>query len=231
MLYYSQLLKVNKATMKNNLKDFYFKAREAMVVSQLQDRGITDPQVLEAFLKVPRECFFPKNLKEFAYDDGPFPIGEGQTISQPYIVALMTEYLELRGPQKVLEIGTGSGYQTAILAELAREVYTIERISRLTQKAEKILKALGYQNIKFFTADGTLGLPQHRPFERILVTAGATSIPPELTDQLTEGGILVIPIGQRGYQTLKIAKKIKGKIKIDQKDGCVFVPLVGEYGY
>lgn len=212
-------------------KNDFAKLRELMVKHQLSARGISDLRVLEAMNRVPREHFFPEDLREFAYDDGPFPIGEGQTISQPYMVAIMTEYLELSSEEKVLEVGTGSGYQTAVLAELAREVVTIERIENLAKKAEKNLKALGYQNIKFFVGDGSLGVPELGPFDRILVTAGATQIPPALTEQLAEAGILAIPIGERGWQVLNIVKKEKCKIKIEEKDSCVFVPLVGEYGY
>lgn len=159
------------------------------------------------------------------------PIGDDQTISQPYMVAIMTELLELTGDEKVLEIGTGSGYQAAVLAELSREVYTVERIPALAQKAQELFKRLNYKNINVKTADGSLGWPEHAPFDRILITAGAPSIPEPITDQLSEGGILTAPIGDRFYQKLVIIKKSKGILSETFHIPCVFVPLIGEYGW
>jgi protein-L-isoaspartate(D-aspartate) O-methyltransferase len=203
--------------------------RQSMVENQLASRGLTNSRLLAAFLKVPREKFFLRELLEFAYADGPFPIGEEQTISQPYIVALMTEYLELKGSEKVLEIGTGSGYQTAILAELAAEIYTVERIRSLSERAQKTLGELGYKNIRFLVGDGTAGWAEAAPFDRIIVTAAARAVPSPLTTQLAEDGIMEIPIGERGFQVLNIIRKKNSRLVVESRDGCVFVPLVGEY--
>ena len=209
----------------------YQKERLAMVEEQLRRRGISDPRVLEAMAKVPRHLFVPEDYQNSAYEDRPLPIGEGQTISQPYMVAIMTQSLELKGREKVLEIGTGSGYQAAILAELARAVYTVERISSLTQSAQKVLRNLGYQNIFFRTGDGSKGWPEEALFDGIMVTAGAPDIPQTFKAQLTEGGILVIPTGPRYTQTLfKLTREGEQFIEEDVT-GCVFVPLVGDHGW
>jgi protein-L-isoaspartate(D-aspartate) O-methyltransferase len=207
------------------------KLRREMVDAQLIPRGIIDDKVLSAFRKVPRHEFVPENIRYSAYDDCALPIGEGQTISQPYMVAIMTELLKLKGDEKVLEIGTGSGYQAAILAELCKQVYTIERMEDLSRRAEKIIKELGYTNIEFFTGDGTEGHEKASPYDGILVTAGCPEIPSPLVDQLAEGGRLVLPLGNRYLQTLTLVTKEKGKIKVEGSIGCVFVPLVGKYGW
>ncbi len=202
-----------------------------MVKDQLISRGISDRLVLDAMRKVPRHKFLPKSMETSAYDDCALPIGDGQTISQPYMVAIMTEKLGLSGGEKVLEIGTGSGYQTAILAEIAKEVYSIEVVPSLAERSKKILEELGYKNITVTSGDGTLGSPEKAPFDGILVTAGAPSIPKPLTDQLSEGGRLVIPVGDAFSQTLTIVTKRGGKLEVEGSIGCVFVPLVGKYGW
>ena len=193
--------------------------------------GIHDPLVLKAMEKVPRETFVPADLRESAYGDNPLPIGENQTISQPYIVALMTEALELKGPEKVLEIGTGSGYQATVLAEIAREVYTVERVASLSEKAEQILGSLGYANIHFKILNGTLGWPEHSPYDAIMVTAGAPEIPESLIEQLGEGGRLVIPVGDRLGQDLLKIRKTKSKTVREDLGAVRFVNLIGEYGW
>lgn len=201
-----------------------------MVRNQLIPRGIKDKRVLAAMEKVRREMFVPENVRVYSYEDGPLPIGEGQTISQPFMVAWMSELLRLEGSEKVLEIGTGCGYQTAVLSELAGEVYTIETIPALSDKAKKLLNELGYKNISFKTGDGTLGWPEKAPFERIIITAAADQVPPTLFDQLAEKGKMIIPLGERFFQVCSIVEKIRGKMKITQLGGCTFVPLVGKYG-
>jgi protein-L-isoaspartate(D-aspartate) O-methyltransferase len=209
----------------------YQKERLAMVEEQLRRRGISDLRVLEAMAKVPRHLFVPEDYQNSAYEDRPLPIGEGQTISQPYMVAIMTQSLELKGREKVLEIGTGSGYQAAILAELARAVYTVERISSLTQRARKVLRDLGYENIFFRTGDGSKGWPEEALFDGIMVTAGAPDIPQTFKAQLTEGGRLVIPTGPRFTQTLFKLTREGDQFVEEDVTGCVFVPLVGDYGW
>lgn len=205
--------------------------RLQMVNNQLVKREIKDERVLEAMGKVPRHLFIPGELRASAYRDGPLSIGEGQTISQPYMVALMTEGLGLNGVETVLEIGTGSGYQTAILAELADTIYTIERIAILSEKAQQVLREMGYNNIQFKVSDGTYGWPERGPFDGIIVTAGAPEISQILVDQLKEGGILVIPVGSRSSQTLYRVTKKKGNIEKENLTLCIFVPLVGDYGW
>lgn len=202
-----------------------------MVERQLVDRGITDPQVLETMRKVPRHVFVSESYREAAYEDRPLPIGEGQTISQPYMVGIMTQSLQLRGGGKVLEIGTGSGYQTAILAELAAEVYTIERFPALIQNARRILRSLGYENIFFLTGDGSRGWPEQAPFDGIIVTAGAPEVPQPLKEQLAEGGRLLIPVGPRYSQSLYRVMRKGNRYNEEDVTGCVFVPLVGDFGW
>ena len=209
----------------------YKKLREEMVKRQLIPRGINDRRVLDAFLRVEREKFVPSSLREDAYKDFPLSIGEGQTISQPYMAALMTQCLNLRGQEKILEIGTGSGYQTAILALLGWQVYSVERIPSLAEKAKKLLKKMGYDNVKIFVGNGTVGLEQYAPYDRILVTAGAKDIPPPLIQQLAEEGIMVIPVGNVYSQELMVVKKKDGKISSKGVERCVFVPLIGQYGW
>lgn len=205
--------------------------RELMVETQLISRGIKDKNLLNVMKKVPRHLFVDDSLQHKAYDDMALPIGEGQTISQPYMVAIMTELLELKGDEKVLEIGTGSGYQAAILAELSREVYTVERIASLAIKAEERLRSLGYSNIRIKVGDGTLGWPEEAPFDRIMTTAGAPKVPEPLIEQLSEGGLIVIPVGNRFSQQLLKVKKYKGRLSEEYHTHCVFVPLIGEYGW
>ncbi len=207
------------------------KARAKMVEEQILDRGIKDPRVLAAMKKVPRHLFVEEALQNQAYNDRPLPIGEKQTISQPYMVALMTEALELKGNERVLEIGTGSGYQTAILAELAQEVYSIERIRSLAIRARKLLYDLGYFNVEIKIFDGTLGWPEKSPFDAILVTAGSPDIPRPLYDQLSLGGKLVIPVGNTEIQDLIRVRKAAEGMKKESLGGCRFVKLIGRYGW
>lgn len=210
-----------------SLEKWFAKARAVMVESQIKARGIKDKGVLDAMLKVPRHKFIPVHLRLSAYADSPLPIGEGQTISQPYIVALMTELLELDETEKVLEIGTGSGYQAAILAELAKEVYTIEILEPLTKTAEKRLKNLGYKNIKVKCGDGFFGWEEHAPFDAIIVTCAPGKVPQPLVEQLAEGGRMVIPVGEH-YQELELITKEKGRIKTANVIPVRFVPMLGE---
>lgn len=209
----------------------YDELRELMVSQQLVARGIADRRVLEAMRKTPRHLFVGVELSGMAYEDMALVIGSGQTISQPYMVAIMTQLLELRGDEKVLEIGTGSGYQTAILAELSREVFTIERFEGLVSEAERRLASLGYRNIRFKDGDGTLGWPGEAPFDRVLVTAGAPRVPEPLAEQLAEGGVMVVPVGSRTSQQLVKSTKHKGKFQEEYHTPCVFVPLVGKHGW
>jgi protein-L-isoaspartate(D-aspartate) O-methyltransferase len=202
-----------------------------MVEEQLIPRGIKNRKVLDVFAKVERHKFVPEDLRSSAYADFPVPIGENQTISQPYIVALMTECLDLQGDERVLEIGTGSGYQTAILAELAKEIYSIERFAGLSQKAGKLLQELGYANVKLKTDDGSLGWPEFAPFERIIITAASPRIPLPLEEQLKNNGKLVLPLGDSFSQVLTTVHKNAGGLKSEQLCACVFVPLVGKHGW
>ncbi len=207
-------------------------ARERMLEKDIIPRGVKDERVLEALRTVPRHLFVDDNQRMNAYEDHPLPIGEGQTISQPYIVASMTEALKLDGSETVLEIGTGSGYQTAILAELAGRVYSVERVPSLTGKSRKVLDSLGYNNVLIKLSDGTLGWEEYAPYDRILVTAGAPSIPEPLTDQLRPGGILVIPVGSNTLQELtRVTKGEDGTLTEERLGSCVFVRLVGKHGW
>jgi protein-L-isoaspartate(D-aspartate) O-methyltransferase len=217
--------------MRNDTEDLFLADRRLMVETQIQARGVADPRVLAAMVKVPRHRFVPRHLWEQAYNDYPLPIGEDQTISQPYIVALMTEALELKGPEKVLELGTGSGYQTAILAELAAQVFTIDRLPSLVHTAEKVLQELGYTNITAQAGDGTLGWAGKAPFDAILVTAGSPQVPPPLVDQLAMGGRLVIPVGDRYSQTLTRMRRLPSGIRHEYLGGCRFVKLIGRHGW
>lgn len=203
----------------------------AMVETQIRRRGVRDERLLEAMARIPRHLFVPDSLREYAYEDGPLSIGEGQTISQPYMVALMTECLGPGPRDRVLEVGTGSGYQTALLAELAGEVYSIERVHSLSEGAARRLSDFGYRNVRLFVGDGSLGLPAHAPFDGILVTAGAPEVPPALLEQLAPGGRLVIPIGGAYHQTLFRITKGPEEFQREPVTGCVFVPLVGAQGW
>lgn len=205
--------------------------RAEMVEHQLRRRGIKDERVLAAFLKVPRHKFVRSQDLWCAYDDYPLPIGYGQTISQPYIVALMTELLELQGDERVLEIGTGSGYQAAILAELAKEVITIERIPELARRAQQVLMSLGYRNVTVLIGDGSLGAPEFAPFDAIIVTAAAPHPPQALLAQLKDGGRLVIPIGDRHLQELVRFVRHGERYEMQRHGPCLFVPLIGADGW
>ena len=212
------------------MKNFQ-KARDRMVETQLVARGIRDARVLEAMRRVPRHLFVEEALKEQAHSDYPLPIGEKQTISQPYIVALMSEALELKGEEKILEIGTGSGYQAAVLAELAERVFSIERFPALAYRANQILQKLGYQNVLIRVADGSLGWPDEAPFDGIMATAGTPKIPQPLVDQLSMGGRLVLPVGDRLSQELVLVERTPEGMRKTNLGGVRFVDLVGKWGW
>ncbi len=205
--------------------------REAMVTRQLRDRGITDERVLEAMLRLPRHLFVPDEERYSAYRDTALPIGFGQTISQPYMVATMLEALQLKGHERVLDIGTGSGYQAALLGLLTRKVYSVEIIPELTARARSTIEALGLDNVRVVQANGSIGLPQAAPFDAIVVAAGAPDVPPALTAQLAEGGTLVIPVGGDAWQELLRIRKRDGRLIREEVTTCAFVPLVGEQGW
>lgn len=205
--------------------------REWMVRNQLEAWGIADPRVLDAMRRVPRELFVPEQEKNAAYYDGALPIGEGQTISQPFVVAYMTEMLRLQGDEKVLEIGTGSGYQTAMLSLLAAEVYTVERIARLSQRAQETLAGWGAANVHFRVGDGSRGWPEHAPYDAILVTCAAPAAPQPLVNQLADGGRLIVPVGPRGYQDLVLVRRAGETVTQDRLSPVAFVPLIGEHGW
>jgi protein-L-isoaspartate(D-aspartate) O-methyltransferase len=202
-----------------------------MVDEQLVRRGVTDERVLGAMRRVPRHRFVEEALRDRAYGDHPLPIGESQTISQPYIVGAMTQLLRLGGGEKVLEVGTGSGYQTAVLAELARRVCSVERLPSLAMRARRMLEELGYTSAVVKTADGTYGWSDEAPFDRILVTAGAPTIPTPLFQQLAEGGRMVVPVGEAQSQALHVIEKQGGQMRVSTDCECVFVKLVGKYGW
>jgi protein-L-isoaspartate(D-aspartate) O-methyltransferase len=202
-----------------------------MVAEQLAQRGIADARVLDAMRRVPRHLFVEEALRDRAYGDHPLPIGEEQTISQPFIVGLMSALLELRGGEKVLEIGTGSGYQTAVLAELTGRVCSIERLPRLAERARKLLADLGYQNVWIRVGDGALGWPDEAPFDRVLVAAAGPAVPPPLLQQLAEGGRMVVPLGDPANQTLTLVENIGGEIRRTPHGECKFVKLVGRYAW
>lgn len=205
--------------------------RVQMVEHQIAARGVHDPRVLEALREVPRHLFVPDNQTTHAYDDRALPIASGQTISQPYIVAVMTELLGPELHHRVLEIGTGSGYQTAILSRLAKQVITIERHSDLAKSAGQVFENLGLTNVDIRVGDGTEGLPDEAPFDRILVTAGAPFIPDSLKQQLASGGRLVLPVGPSGYQHLTVIDRLGNMFEQQERDACVFVPLIGRHGW
>jgi protein-L-isoaspartate(D-aspartate) O-methyltransferase len=206
-------------------------ARERMVAEQLEARDITQPDVLAALRKVPRHLFVPPDLQHLAYRDGPLPIGNDQTISQPYIVALMTQALRLLKTETVLEVGTGSGYQAAILAELCQQVYSLERDRHLAEQAGKRLADLGYTNVEVYVGDGSQGLPDMAPFDAILVAAAAPSIPDPLRAQLRDGGRLVLPVGNRDGQVLERLRRNGDTWRVERLGPVMFVPLVGRYGF
>jgi protein-L-isoaspartate(D-aspartate) O-methyltransferase len=211
--------------------DVFGRDRERMVEEQLARRGIRDTRVLDVMRRVPRHLFVDEALRERAYGDHPLPIGEEQTISQPYIVALMTSLLELTAEHKVLEIGTGSGYQTAVLAELARRVCSIERLPRLAQRARALLERLGYQNVWVRVGNGTLGWADEAPFDRVLVAAGGPCVPAPLFEQLVEGGRMVLPLGDEEAQVLTVVGKVGGQVVMSRHGDCRFVKLVGKFAW
>lgn len=208
-------------------------ARRHMVDRQLAARGIRDPRVLAAMAAVPRERFIDPGQAAFAYDDGPLPIGEGQTISQPYVVARMIEALDVAPTDRVLEIGTGSGYAAAVLAEVAGEVYTVERLPALADRARQHLTALGYARVHVLTGDGTLGWPEHAPYDAIVATAGGPTVPPALLEQLATGGRLVMPVGPMRYdqRLVRIVRTGTGPDRREELDPVAFVPLIGAQGW
>jgi protein-L-isoaspartate(D-aspartate) O-methyltransferase len=207
----------------------YDAARKRMVEKQIMARGVQDERVINAMLKVPRHMFLPEKYRHYAYQDSPIPIGHDQTKSQPYIVALMTEELNLNSTHRVLEIGTGSGYQAAVLAEIVAEVYTIEIVEPLGRAAETRLKQLGYDNIWVMIGDGYEGWPEHALFDRIIVTCAPTEIPPPLVEQLKEGGVMIIPVGTAGFQYLYRVKKYMGEAETEKVIPVSFVPLTGPH--
>ncbi|MDP1853933.1 MAG: protein-L-isoaspartate(D-aspartate) O-methyltransferase [Candidatus Omnitrophota bacterium] len=207
------------------------KLRQLMVDNQIIARGIRDERVISAFYETPRHKFVPENIRQDSYEDCPLPIGNGQTISQPYIVALMTESLRLKPTDRVLEIGTGSGYQAAILSKLCSHVYTIERMEALQKKAEETFRGLGILNISTKVGDGTLGWEEFSPYDAIIVTAAADNIPEPLINELNESARLIIPVGAFFGQILTLLEKNKGKVSRVEICGCTFVPLVGKYGH
>ena len=211
--------------------DEFAQCRAEMVRVQLRDRCIHDERVLDAMLRVPRHEFVLPEYQRQAYEDHPLPIGEEQTISQPFIIAVSLQALELQGAERVLEIGTGSGYQTALLAELAREVYSVERHSPLANRARQVLERLQFQNVKVVVGDGSHGLREYAPFDAILVSAAAPSLPRSLFGQLAEEGRMVAPVGPPHAQELQLVRKWDGKPAIEVLEGCRFVPLVGADGY
>jgi protein-L-isoaspartate(D-aspartate) O-methyltransferase len=213
------------------MKDEFEHIRELMVSDQIARRGVIAPRVLEAMRSVPRDRFVPIESQAYAYADYPIPIGQGQTISQPYIVALMTQLLQLEGDETVLEIGTGSGYQAAILASIARTVHTVEMLPELSERADKILAELGFSNIHLHVGDGSLGWPKNAPYQGILVTAAAPKPPQALLDQLKEGKRLVIPVGDRGSQVLQVWERFQEGFNHEDIIPVAFVPLRGKSGW
>lgn len=203
--------------------------RAWMVDHQLKDWGIGDQRVLDAMAAVPREKFVPESQRDAAYYDGALPIGEGQTISQPYVVAHMTEILALKGDEKVLEVGTGSGYQTAVLSLLAREVFTIERIAVLAEQAQAVLQEFGASNVFFRVGDGSCGWPEHAPYDAILVACAAERVPPPLIDQLADGGRMIMPVGPAGFQDLLLVRRLGEEIVEKRLAPVAFVPLIGKF--
>ena len=205
--------------------------KKTMVDSQLKSRGISSLEVLRAMSVVPREKFVSSEFIEAAYNDGPLSIGSGQTISQPYMVAMMTEALMLKKNDKVLEIGTGSGYQAAVLQEIASHIYSVERISSLAENAKTLLGSLGYSDIKIKVEDGTLGWPEEAPFDAIIVTSGSPNVPETLMSQLSDGGRMIIPVGSRNHQRIIRIIRSGDNYSKEEMLSCIFVPLIGKYGW
>lgn len=213
------------------MPDAYSNQRIAMLELQLRSRGVRDERVLRAMERIPRHEFVPEPLRVDAYADMPLPIGNGQTISQPYIVAAMLEALQVREADRVLEIGAGSGYMTALLAELAAEVFGIERHEQLVDRARGVLRVLGYRNVQVILTDGSMGYAPAAPYDRIIASAAAPIIPPALIEQLAEGGRMVIPIGPPHTQHLQLVRKTGGEVNVTMLDSCRFVPMIGESAY
>jgi len=213
------------------MEDEYVDIRKRMVAEQIAGRGLCDPRLLAAMEAVPRHRFIPLDELPWAYADGPLPIGYGQTISQPYIVAFMTDVLKLTGVERVLEVGAGSGYQAAILGQMAAEVHTIEYIPELAAQSEAVLRKLGYANIHVHSGDGSLGWPEAAPYDGILVAAAAPRLPQPLLDQLADGGRIILPVGSRGFQQLEIWERRGKKIEHEPSIAVAFVPLRGEHGW
>lgn len=213
------------------MTDSFVTVRERMVQEQLQPRGITDIRVLQAMAEVPRHLFVEDAMRAQAYGDYPLPIGGDQTISQPLVVAAMTQALQLTGTEKVLEIGTGSGYQASVLSRLCEKVYTVERINSLLAGARKIFDTLHYYNILSRLDDGTMGWQEYAPYDAIIVTAGGPEVPQPLVDQLADNGRMVIPVGEREVQELHLVKKVDGEVEIEKMESVRFVSLIGEHGW
>ncbi len=228
---FKSLFRAEEARTAAELEERLAAQRREMVEEQIRRRGIRDARLLDALRAVPRHEFVPESLQALAYGDGPLVIGEGQTISQPFMVAAMTDALELAGDEKVLEVGTGSGYQAALLSLLAREVHTVERSAALAATARERLARLGYANVTVLEGDGTLGLPAQAPFDGIVVTAASPGIPPPLIEQLREGGRLVIPVGDAVQQECLLIRKQEGRLTQSLLHYCRFVPLVGRHGW
>jgi protein-L-isoaspartate(D-aspartate) O-methyltransferase len=208
-------------------RDSFDMQRQKMVRVQVAERGIRDRRVLDAMLEVPRHEFVPEKLRGVSYEDHPLPIGAGQTISQPYIVAVMLEHLAVEATDRALEVGTGSGYVTALLARMCAEVYSIERHAELAMAAEGTLARLGYSDVKIRVGDGSQGWPEYAPFDAIVVSAAASEVPPALFAQLREGGRMIVPVGPPASQELRLIRKVNGQAKVQVLEGCRFVPLVG----
>lgn len=212
-------------------EDEYGLLRRRMVSDQIARRGLRDPRLLKVMESIPRHFFvLPEDLP-WAYSDGPLPIGQGQTVSQPYIVALMTDLLHLAPSFRVLEVGTGSGYQAAVLGNMVKEVHSVEINPELAHRAKQLLDQLGYINVHIHQGDGSLGWPEFAPYDGIIVTAAGPQVPPPLLEQLAEGGRLVLPVGSRGYQVLEVHQRLEGRIVCEENIPVAFVPLRGEYGW
>jgi protein-L-isoaspartate(D-aspartate) O-methyltransferase len=211
--------------------DPYTRDRHHMVQDQLERRHIRDQRVLDAMRTIPRHRFVPREQEHLAYIDAPLPIGSGQTISQPYIVALMTELLDIKSTDRVLEIGTGSGYQAAILSQIAKQVFSMERLSDLAERARNVLSELGIKNVEVVTGDGSQGLETHMPFDGIIVTAAAPKVPKPLEKQLSEGGRLVLPVGSRVGQVLELWRRKDEELVCEKMAPVAFVPLIGKFGW
>ncbi|MGC9529873.1 MAG: protein-L-isoaspartate(D-aspartate) O-methyltransferase [Candidatus Bipolaricaulaceae bacterium] len=213
------------------MSEWSLQSARAALLAELRELGITDERVLDAMARIPREEFVPPELVPYAYEDRPLPIGHGQTVSQPYIVALTTQAMAPQEEDRALEVGTGSGYQAAVLARLCRQVFTVERLPQLLEAARRRLAKVGCHNVQFRLGDGTKGWPEEAPFDGIVVTAAAPQAPPSLVDQLAEGGRMVIPLGDLNHQDLWLLVKRRGRLERRHLCPCTFVPLIGEEGW